>query len=192
MSPRPPAASPEALQTGPRVFLRAPRLDDCAEWLALNRASAALYRGRTARMTRLDQFAAYVERCTRDDFAGLFVCRREDGAIVGSANLSQIFRGNFRSCYLGYQAGAPFAGQGYMTEGVGLVLRHAFGTLRLHRVEANIQPDNAASIALVRRLGFTLEGVSRRYLKICGRWRDHERWAILREDWRGLRRGHRA
>ena len=186
MSPTP---EPHALQTGRLVFVRTPRLEDCDEWLALNRASEKLYRGWTAPMTRLDQFATYVHRCTDADYAGFFVCRREDGAIVGSANLSQIFRGNFRSCYLGYQGGAPHTGRGYMTEGVGLVLRHAFGPLKLHRVEANIQPENAPSIALVKRLGFTLEGRSRRYLKIGGRWRDHERWAMLEEDWRAPRRG---
>jgi ribosomal-protein-alanine N-acetyltransferase len=70
-----------------------------------------------------------------------------------------------------------------MTEGISLVLDHAFNRLRLHRVEANIQPDNVASIALVKRLGFTREGYSRRYLKIGGRWRDHERWAMLAVDW---------
>ncbi|HEX2189159.1 MAG TPA: OsmC family peroxiredoxin [Longimicrobiaceae bacterium] len=188
MSPLP---HPHALQAGPRVFIRAPRLDDCEEWLALNRASRRLYRGRAAPTLRLDQFAVWVQRCTDPDFEGFFVCRREDGAIVGSASLSQVFRGNFRSCYLGYQGGAPFAGRGYMTEGVGLVLRHAFAALRLHRVEANVQPDNAASIALVRRLGFVREGYSRRYLKIGGRWRDHERWAILEEDWRAARRAAR-
>jgi len=186
MSPTP---QPHALQTGRLVFVRTPRLEDCGEWLALNRASRKLYRGWTAPMTRLDQFATYVHRCTDTDYAGFFVCRREDGAIVGSANLSQIFRGNFRSCYLGYQGGAPYTGRGYVAEGVGLVLRHAFGLLKLHRVEANIQPENAPSIALVKRLGFTLEGRSRRYLKIGGRWRDHERWAMLEEDWRAPRRG---
>ncbi len=179
---------PEALQAGPRVFIRTPRLEDCGEWLALNRASVRLYRGWTTPTLRLDQHADYVARCTRSDFAGFFVCRREDGAIVGSANLSQIFRGNFRSCYLGYQGSGPHAGRGYMTEGVGLVLKHAFGPLGLHRVEANVQPGNAASIALVKRLGFTLEGFSRRYLKIGGRWRDHERWAVLAEDLRAARR----
>ncbi|HEU0076638.1 MAG TPA: GNAT family protein [Longimicrobiaceae bacterium] len=182
-------AERHALQTGSLVFVRTPRLDDCDEWLALNRASQKLYRGVTEPMTELGQFATYVHRCTDADYAGFFVCRREDGAIVGSANLSQISRGNFSSCYLGYQGGAPYTGRGYMTEGVGLVLRHAFGPLGLHRVEANIQPDNAPSLALVKRLGFTLEGRSRRYLKIRGRWRDHERWAMLQEDWRALRRG---
>ena len=105
---------------------------------------------------------------------------------MGSINVSEIVRGNFRSAYLGYQIAAPFAGQGYMTEALQLALRFAFRELGLHRVEANVQPGNAASIALVRRAGFTQEGFSRRYIKIGGRWRDHERWALLREDWRPL------
>lgn len=69
-----------------------------------------------------------------------------------------------------------------MSEALDLTLRHAFGALRLHRVEANVQPDNTASIALVRRAGLRLEGFSPRYLKVAGRWRDHERWAITVED----------
>ena len=60
---------------------------------------------------------------------------------------------------------------------------HAFKAMKLHRVEANIQPRNVRSRALVKKLGFHREGVSPRYLKINGRWRDHERWAILAEDW---------
>jgi ribosomal-protein-alanine N-acetyltransferase len=69
-----------------------------------------------------------------------------------------------------------------------LVLRHIFIILKLHRVEANIQPGNAASLALVARAGFSREGYSRRYLKVGGRWRDHERWALLVEDWKAQRR----
>jgi ribosomal-protein-alanine N-acetyltransferase len=68
-----------------------------------------------------------------------------------------------------------------MREGLRLVVRHAFGALGLHRLEANIQPKNRASIRLVKRAGFTREGFSPRYLKILGRWRDHERWAITAE-----------
>jgi ribosomal-protein-alanine N-acetyltransferase len=69
-----------------------------------------------------------------------------------------------------------------MTEGMDGVLRHAFKTLKLHRVEANVQPGNTGSIALLERSGFRREGFSPRYLKVAGRWRDHERWAILAED----------
>ena len=107
-----------------------------------------------------------------------------DHAIIGFFNLSQIVRHGLQSAYLGYAAGKPFAGQGYMHEGIELVLRHAFMNMRLHRIEANIQPGNQASLALARGAGFRREGYSPRYLKIGGRWRDHERWAILAEEWR--------
>jgi ribosomal-protein-alanine N-acetyltransferase len=113
--------------------------------------------------------------------------RRDDGAIVGFVNISQIVRGRLQSGFMGYGGVAGQTGQGYMTEAIGLALRRAFTELRLHRIEANIQPNNAASIALVRRCGFELEGFSPRYLKVGGRWRDHERWAIRAEQWRALR-----
>ena len=104
------------------------------------------------------------------------------GELVGVVNLSEIVRGNFRSAYLGYYAFAPHHGQGLMAQGLALAIRDAFRRLRLHRVEANIQPGNKASLRLVRRLGFRREGYSARYLKIGGRWRDHERWALLADQ----------
>jgi ribosomal-protein-alanine N-acetyltransferase len=104
---------------------------------------------------------------------------RGSGEMVGVVNISEIVRGAFRSGYLGYYAFTPFERRGLMTEGLSLVVDEAFGGLGLHRLEANVQPDNGASIRLVRRLGFRREGYSPRYLKINGRWRDHERWAIL-------------
>jgi RimJ/RimL family protein N-acetyltransferase len=102
--------------------------------------------------------------------------------LCGVINLSEIVRGSFESAYLGYYALAPHAGKGFMSAGLELVLDRAFGELGLHRLEANIQPKNQRSIELVRRAGFRCEGLSRRYLKIAGRWRDHERWAITLED----------
>jgi ribosomal-protein-alanine N-acetyltransferase len=114
----------------------------------------------------------------------MLVCRCDDDAIAGFFNLSHITRGALQSAYLGYAVGKPYARQGLMRAGLELVLRHAFVTLDLHRIEANIQPGNRASIALARGAGFRREGFSRRYLKIGGRWRDHERWAILADDWR--------
>ena len=127
-------------------------------------------------------FFAYVDRASSERVDGCLICLREDGAIVGVANLSEIVRGLFQSAYLGFYAHAAYAGQGLMQEGVGLVLKRAFRDLKLHRVEANVQPENASSLALVKALGFRKEGFSPRYLKIAGRWRDHERWTRLADD----------
>lgn len=102
-------------------------------------------------------------------------------------NVNNIVFGALRSGYLGYGAFASHAGRGLMTEGLRAVLDAAFGDLALHRVEANIQPTNHASVDLVRRLGFEREGFSRRYLYVDGDWRDHERWALLGEMWAGGR-----
>ncbi len=170
-----------------RVFIRTPTAGDRDELIALNRTSRSFHRGWASPPVTTEDYDKYLERCGQQDFVGMLICRKRDGAIVGVAELGQIVHGAFKNAYLGYYAGAPFAGRGYMTEGISLVLDHAFNRLRLHRVEANFQPDNVASIALVKRLGLTREGYSRRYLKIGGRWRDHERWAMLAENWRTLR-----
>jgi len=111
-----------------------------------------------------------------------FIAHRSDGGIVGLCTLSEIVRSNFDSAYLGFHGMAAFARQGLMTEAVKLSALLAFNSLRLHRIEANIQPENTKSIALVRRVGFTKEGYSRNYLKIADRWCDHERWALLAPD----------
>ena len=105
------------------------------------------------------------------------------GELAGVINLSEIVRGSFQSAYLGYYAFLPHDRQGHMARGLRSVLREVFRGLRLHRVEANVQPGNVASRRLVRRLGFRREGYSPRYLKVGGRWRDHERWALTIEDW---------
>lgn len=173
------------VRAGAQIFIRAPRPADRDEFLSLTRASVRFHRRWGSPPVTPEQFDEYLERCRRTNFVGLLACRREDDRVVGVFNLSEIVRGGFQSCYMGYYVGAGYQQRGYMTEALRLVLGHAFETLKLHRVEANIQPDNAPSLALVRRAGFTREGFSRRYLKIAGRWRDHERYALLAEDWRG-------
>jgi ribosomal-protein-alanine N-acetyltransferase len=176
------AAKPAgALEVGRRVFLCAPSARHRDEFLALMKESRAALHPWVAPPASRAEFSAYLRRARRRTERAFLVCRREDRAIAGVINVSQIFYGNFRSAYLGYYAGAPFMGEGYMREGLLLVLRHAFETLGLHRLEANIQPANRASIRLVKRIGFRREGFSPRYLKILGRWRDHERWAITAE-----------
>ena len=108
----------------------------------------------------------------------------DSSELAGVINVTEIVRGPFQSAYLGYYAFVPFAGRGLMYQGLQLLLRHCFRDMKLHRLEANIQPQNSRSIDLVRALGFHREGFSPRYLKVCGRWRDHERWAILAEGWK--------
>jgi [ribosomal protein S5]-alanine N-acetyltransferase len=162
----------------PRVVLRTPARSDEEEFIARMRASRRLHRPWLYPPLTRESYRAYLERIAGDRHEGFLACRPEDSAMVGWFNVSEIVRGPFQSAYLGYGAVAPFARQGYMGEALRLLVRHAFSTMKLHRLEANIQPGNHASIALVRRCGFEREGYSPRYLKIGGRWRDHERWAI--------------
>lgn len=170
------------IDRGELVHLRHPGPRDREEFLARVAASERLHRPWVHPPNNDAAFAEYLRRLRRADDAGFLVCRNDDRAIAGVVNLNQIFLGNFGNAYLGYYVFAPFEGHGLMTEGIRLVIRHAFGPLGLHRVEANIQPANTASIALVKRLGFRREGLSPRYLKIGGRWRDHERWAMLSDE----------
>ncbi len=178
------------LEKGKRVYLRYPEIADRAEFLGLRKESEELHRPwEPLPPPEMDvygsaAFTRYQIASTQERSRHFLICRRKDDAIVGAASLNEITRGCLQSAYLGYWVGAPFEGQGYMTDGVRLVIRHAFETLRLHRIEANIQPENEPSLALAKRCAFQLEGYSPRYLKIAGRWQDHERWAILREDWK--------
>jgi [ribosomal protein S5]-alanine N-acetyltransferase len=167
-----------------RVYIRPPARADEDEFISLMSDSRPFHRPWASAPTDAARYAAYLEDSTRPDFEAFLVCRVSDDQIVGFFNVSQIARGSLQSAYLGYAAAQKYAGQGYMREAIELVLRVAFSELRLHRLEANIQPGNHVSIALARRAGFKREGFSPRYLKISGRWRDHERWALLAEDWR--------
>lgn len=150
---------------------------DCAEFIAAARTSRQLHAPWVSPPLTAAAFRSQLQG-KKPPTNFLFTIRRRDNhALIGCANITNIVRGNFRSGYLGYYAFEGHARQGLMTEGLKMVVRHAFSKLGLHRLEANIQPGNAASIALVRACGFSREGFSPRYLKIRGRWQDHERWA---------------
>ena len=167
-----------------RIFLANPTARDQKPFIAAAQASRRLHRPWISAPATAERYRAYLAKARQPNTAAFLVRRRADNAIAGVINLNEIVRGLFQSAYLGYYAFSPWAGHGYMTEGMRAALREAFTVLKLHRLEANIQPDNTASRLLVERCGFRCEGFSPRYLKIGGRWRDHERWAILAEDWR--------
>ncbi len=175
------AGGGEQAQGAGRVRLRPLAARDEDEFTALARASVALHHPWYAMPTTREDFRAYLARLSQPGIEGFLVCLRDGGAMAGIVTIDSIIRGRYQSASLSYAAFAPAAGQGYMSEGLTLVLRYAFGELRLHRLEASIQPANHASLRLIGRMGFRKEGYSPAMLFIDGAWRDHERWAITRE-----------
>ncbi len=177
-----------------RVFLRAPEPGDEAEFLALVHASRRLHGPWVRPPLTPREFSYYLSRAASERWSPpahvcRLVVREADGALVGACNLNNLVWGGLRGGSLGYYGFAPAAGRGYVREGVAQLLTFAFRRFGLHRVEAAVQPGNAASLAVMRALGFRFEGTSPRYLKLGGRWRDHERWAVHAEEWRPRRAG---
>lgn len=168
-----------------RVRLEPPSSKREDEFLGAVRRSRKLHRNLVTPPRTAERYGKLLEASRRVNCAHFFVTLAGSGDLVGVINIENIIRGYFHSATLGYYGFAPHNGRGLMREGLIGVLRHGFKTLKLHRLEANIQPANKRSIALVEGLGFRREGYSPRYLKVSGRWRDHERWAMLADYWRG-------
>ncbi len=169
----------EGKTSNTRVYIRAVTRKDRGEFLQLMQISQTLHEPWiTPPCTELS-FHNYLNRTAREDHEGLLICHKRDDAIAGVVNINNIVRGSFLSASLGYYVGAPFAGQGLMREGLELVKNYAFYTIGLHRLEANIQPENERSIELVKQCGFEKEGLSRNFLFIANAWRDHERWTAV-------------
>ena len=159
------------------VYLRKVVSQDQGELLRLMRISMDIHRPWITPPTTPQMFRNYMERIRRSDHEGYAICRTTDECIVGVINLNHIVRGTFQNASLGYYVGKPYQGHGYMQQGLEQLLRLAFTTLGLHRLEANIQPGNKRSKKLVAACGFRFEGLSESFLFIDGQWRDHERWS---------------
>ncbi|MEM7123874.1 MAG: GNAT family protein [Pseudomonadota bacterium] len=192
---RMPSDQPGPVLTGDRVLLRPARMEDWSSWAEVRRVSRTFLEPwePTWASDSLTQqaFRRRVRILQRERLAGtssgLLMFDREGGQVIGGLTIADIRRGVAMTCSIGYWVGEPYARQGYMSEGVAVVLEHIFDTLRLHRVEAACLPDNEASQRLLRRLGFHEEGLARGYLKIDGRWQDHRLFALLESDWRHFR-----
>lgn len=174
-----------------RVHISAPTKDCADAFLAFTRANEAFHHPWVHPAIDAAGYRAYLERLEVTGAHGFLIARNADDAMVGVININDVILGGFRSGSLGYYGDASFARRGYMAEGLSLVLDQAFGSIGLHRIESNLQPGNQASRALVQRMGFRKEGFSPRFLQIDGEWRDHERWAILTEEWRARRAAER-
>jgi [ribosomal protein S5]-alanine N-acetyltransferase len=108
--------------------------------------------------------------------------KRKPVRIIGTTVLANIVRGPFLSGYLGYRVDEQENGMGYAPEAIKKVIEYAFNELGLHRIEANIIPRNTASLRVMEKLGFTYEGISKKYLQINGVWEDHKHFVMLNED----------
>ncbi|MGC4066349.1 MAG: GNAT family protein [Polyangiaceae bacterium] len=112
-----------------------------------------------------------------------FAVRNGEGDLVGVVNINAIIRGAFQNGCLGFYAFVPHNGRGYMRAALVELITCAFREHGLHRLEANIHPENLRSCSLVESLGFRLEALSPRYLRVAGIWCDHKRYALTAEEW---------
>ena len=149
------------------------------EFAAAARRSRTLHGRWVSPPTEASKAADLAARRSGPADFGFVIQEYDTTEIAGFIEITSIVRGPFQSGYLGYYMFSGFERRGYMRRALQTIIKRAWRVHKLHRLEANIQPENAASIALVKSLGFRQEGYSPKYLKIHGRWRDHERWAIL-------------
>lgn len=182
--------------THKRVRLRPPHARDYDAWASLRERSRAFLEpweptwpadalSRRAWRWRLRHY----ERDQREGWGyTLFILRRDDRELLGGITLGNLRRGVAQTGSLGYWMGEPHAGQGYMSEALFALLDFAFGPLGLHRAEAACLPHNAASRALLMKLGFREEGMARGYLRIAGRWQDHVLYGLIAEEFAARRR----
>lgn len=163
------------------VFIREPKLEDNEPFISAMQHSQSLHYPWVKAPATAHEFTEYFQRYQQPNQKSFLVCDSAEN-IVGVYNVNEIVRGLFQNAYLGFYAVADFAGKGYMSAGLKLVLTKIFNELKLHRIEANIQSENVRSIQLIKSNGFRYEGFSPRYLKIDNEWRGHEHWAMTYED----------
>ncbi|GAA2397601.1 GNAT family protein [Actinomadura vinacea] len=163
------------------MVLRRTSVEDRDEFVALAKASTELHHPWVWVPTTVDAFGEYLARFDQVTAVGFVVCLRSTGAIAGFVGISRIERASYEKGVLGYGAFVPHQGCGFMTEGVGLAVRYGFERLGLHRLEADIQPENVASLRLAAKVGMRREGFSPGLIRVDGVWRDFERWAITND-----------
>ena len=181
---------------GSRVLLRAPRPADYFAWKTLRKESRPFLKPFEPRWTEADLgHRVYQSRLKRGreearqgtDYTFFIFLR--DGSreiLAGGITLSNIRRRAAQFGNLGYWMGQGFAGQGYMTEAVGLVVAYAFDSLLLHRVHAAFLPHNMASRRVLEKNGFKEEGYAENYLQIDGKWADHVLFGLTRERYEAV------
>lgn len=178
---------PEPVLAGPRILLRLPVKGDYGAWAKIRRESRAFLEPWEPRWTSDElERGAWRERLRRyrhefntGSSVPFLIFETATGGLVGGLTLSNIRYGVAQTASIGYWIGEAHAGKGLMTEALRLATDHAFGTLRLHRLEAACIPENQRSVRVLEKAGFRREGLLHSYLKINGIWQDHYLYALL-------------
>jgi len=131
--------------------------------------------------TQFTSLALDAQAMDRGEMLRYWIYLKDGAEPIGSIALTNIIRGVFKSCFLGYKLSEKEGGKGYMTEAIEKIIEIAFQDLKLHRIEANIMPHNLKSRKAVEKLGFKEEGLSEKYLKINDKWEDHYRFALINQ-----------
>jgi [ribosomal protein S5]-alanine N-acetyltransferase len=163
------------------VMIRLPRMEDFSAWAELRLESRAFLEPWEPLWSEHDltsygfrlRIRSYQQQVKRDQAYPFFIFHRSEGHLLGAITISNIRRGVAQMATVGYWIGQPYARQGFMSDALEMGADYSFSHLGLHRVEAACLPSNAASIALLKRCDFALEGMARNYLKIAGEWQDH-------------------
>ena len=175
---------------GRSITLRIPSRNDHQQWANLRAQSRAFLEPWEPRWTKdeLDRatWRHRIQRYREDFLEGsalpLFVFENSSGKLLGGITLGNIRHGVAQSGQIGYWIGERYAGRGIMPEALKLLTKHAFDTLRLHRLEAACIPDNHRSIRVLEKAGFQREGLLRSYLRINGVWQDHFIYGLIATD----------
>jgi ribosomal-protein-alanine N-acetyltransferase len=187
-----PLREPPVLTTA-RLTLRLPEPEDAeaiARYFDENREHLASTRPRMDAEFFTADFWRAQAQASRSEFRGdrslrLFMWENADpGRVIASANFTQFVRGAAQYCVLGYGIASDREGHGLMREGLEVAIEYVFRELNMHRVMANFFPWNRRSGALLRRLGFVVEGYARDYLYLDGEWQDHILTSLTNPGWR--------
>lgn len=189
----PSSAPPPLAPRGSGLSLRVPQMSDFAQWSQLREMSRAFLTpwepiwpsDDLARSGFRRRLRRYEEDLAADRAYPFLIFRERDEMLVGGVTLANVRRGIVQAGTIGYWIGAPFAGNGYMTAALKVLLPSLFGELNLHRIEAACIPTNTASVRVLEKCGFVREGKARRYLCINGVWQDHYLFGLLADDFRG-------
>lgn len=182
--------NPQVILNTERLTLRTPTESDAHALQAFderNQEHLAPWRSTTGEPAK--NYITQLTQWTQEYLEGksvrflLFLKDNADGEIIGSCNFSQIFRGPFQACYMGYQIDKRFEGKGLMSEAAAKAIEYMFDKQKLHRIMANYMPSNEKSARLLQKLGFVIEGRANNYLLINEKWEDHILTSLTNPNW---------